>query len=261
MNRSDDLNDRALQKNLRSQFLKDGFIFFPGFLDQIEISLVNEHMVSFIEEKVKDMPEDQVYFEDLGDRHTLKQLQKMFQYDPFFYNLMFGSRFEKLASILLDDKVLGKNLQYFNKPAQIGKATPAHQDGYYFMLTPNEAVTMWMALEPVDEENGCVRYIKGSHRYGMRDHGRTGTLGFSQGITDFGCPNDLENEVFFSTKPGDLLVHHSLTIHRADANRSQDRSRQAMGFIYYAARASEDEKAHKRYAEKLADELKKDSKI
>jgi len=84
------------------------------------------------------------------------------------------------------------------------------------MLQPNEAVTMWMALEPVDEENGCVRYVKGSHKKGMREHRRTQTLGFSQGMTDFGTDEDLANEVFFHTQAGDLLVHHSLTIHRAD---------------------------------------------
>lgn len=50
------------------------------------------------------------------------------------------------------------------KPPRIGKGTPPHQDGYYFMLEPNEAVTMWMALEDVNEENGCVRYVKESHK-------------------------------------------------------------------------------------------------
>ena len=75
---------------------------------------------------------------------------------------------------------------------------------------------MWMALETVDEENGCVRYVKGSHKLGMREHGRTQTLGFSQGITDFGTDEDLLHEVYFPTQAGDLLVHHSLTIHRAD---------------------------------------------
>tara|TARA_R110002049_G_scaffold93815_12_gene231611 strand:+ start:1168 stop:1539 length:372 start_codon:yes stop_codon:yes gene_type:complete len=110
-----------------------------------------------------------------------------------FY-MMFGSRFQKLAAILLEDNVVGKNTQYFNKPPKIRKPPP-HQDGYYFMLSPNEAVTMWMALEPVNQENSCVKYVKGSHKYGLRSHGRTGTLGFSQGITDYDCPYDLENEV------------------------------------------------------------------
>jgi len=32
---------------------------------------------------------------------------------------------------------------------------------------------MWMALEPVDEGNGCVRYVQGSHLKGMRPRGKT----------------------------------------------------------------------------------------
>ena len=32
------------------------------------------------------------------------------------------------------------------------------------MLTPCEALTMWLALEEVDEDNGCVCYVTGSNR-------------------------------------------------------------------------------------------------
>ncbi|GGW36158.1 phytanoyl-CoA dioxygenase family protein [Arenibacter certesii] len=260
MKRMDDLNDKVFCNKLRQDFLRDGYILFPKFLQQDEIDMVNKKIQEFIATKVQDMPTKQVYYEDITNKDTLKQLQQLFAYDPFFFDMMFGSRFQKLASILLDDNVVGKNIQYFNKPAKIGQPTPPHQDGYYFMLSPNEAVTMWMALEPVDQENGCVRYVKGSHRYGIRSHGRTGTLGFSQGITDFGCTNDLENEVFFPTQAGDLLVHHSLTIHRADGNQSE-RSRKAMGFIYYAEKAQENKAAHVEYAKNLAIELAKDKKI
>lgn len=261
MNRSNDLNDHDFQKKLRSDFLQDGFILFPGFLNKKEIAMVKAKLKDFIEIKVETMPTDEVYYEDINDKNTLKQLQKLFEYDPFFFKMMFGSRFEKLASILLDDGVEGKNIQYFNKPPKIGKPTPPHQDGYYFMLQPNEAVTMWMALEPVDDKNGCVRYVKGSHRFGMRDHGRTKTIGFSQGITDYGCPNDVENEVFYNTNAGDLLVHHSLTIHRSDGNTSEHRTRKAMGFIYYANKAQEDESAHEAYAKRLKEDLEKERKI
>ena len=256
-----DLNNKDLQKKLRSDFLRDGFIFMPGFLNDEEVARVNDKTKEFISTKLSEIPRTEVYYEDIEDTSSLKQIQRLFQYDSFFSQMMTGSKFQKLASILLDDSVVGKNLQYFNKPPKKGKPTPPHQDGYYFMLVPNEAVTMWMALESVDEENGCVRYVKGSHRYGMRDHGRTQTLGFSQQITDFGCPNDVENEVFFPTKAGDLLVHHSLTIHRADGNSSEHRTRKAMGFIYYANKAKEDAEAHKAYQKKLADELKNENKV
>jgi phytanoyl-CoA hydroxylase len=95
----------------------------------------------------------------------------------------------------------------------------------------------------------------------MRPHGRTQVLGFSQGITDFGTADDLANEVPFPAKPGDLLVHHALTIHRADGNRSADRTRQALGFIYYSDRAREDAVAHAAYQRRLAEEMKTAGRI
>ena len=94
----------------------------------------------------------------------------------------------KIAETVLEGDVIPVNMQYFNKPAGIGQATPPHQDGYYFHLTPCQAVTGWLALDDVDEKNGCIHYIRGltSHADRFRPHGQTGVLGFSQGITDFG---------------------------------------------------------------------------
>src|SRR5690606_28734076 len=114
-----------------------------------------------------------------------------------------------------------------------GKATPPHQDGYYFMLNPVSAVTMWMALEDVDQENGWVSYVQGSHLKGMRPHSKTETIGFSQGIPAFGLKEDIENEIFFPTPPGELLIPQSLTIHKANPNTNPSRARKAMGLIYF----------------------------
>jgi phytanoyl-CoA hydroxylase len=113
---------------------------------------------------------------------------------------------------------------------------------------------MWLALEEVDGDNGCVHYVKGSHLKGMRPHGKTQTLGFSQGITDFGTEEDIANEVPMPAKPGDLLIHHALTIHRAEGNKSLTRSRRAMGLIYFGASAKEDVDAKERYMKQLQEE-------
>ena len=40
---------------------------------------------------------------------------------------------------------------------------------------------MWLALDEVDETNGCLCYVPGSHRQGLREHARTRTLGFLRG--------------------------------------------------------------------------------
>lgn len=241
-------------EQLRTDFQTKGFVFIPQFLSKEEVKRVNERLEWLIQEKVPSMPPEHAFYEDKNDASTLKQIQTLYSYDPFFADMMFGSKFEYLSSFLLDDEVVGKNMQYFNKPPKIGQPTPPHQDGYYFMLLPNEAVTMWMALESVDEENGCVRYVQGSHLRGMRPHGRTQTLGFSQGMTDFGTEEDLQNEIYFPCQAGDLLVHHSLTIHRADGNQSADRTRKALGFIYYAQQAKEDTEKKLAYQETLKQE-------
>lgn len=235
---------------LKESFRANGYVFLPGFLSAEEVNELNEKVAHFIREEVADMPWGHIFYEDKNDPTTLKQLIDMQKYDPYFDIMLNNSKFKQLAEWLLDDAVVPKTLEYFNKPPRIGKPTPPHQDNYYFMLKPAEAVTMWLALEDVDAENGCVRYVTGSHRHEVRPHGRTQTLGFSQGITDFGTEVDQAKAVAFPAKPGDLLIHHSMTIHWAEANRS-DRTRKAIGLIYWAESAQEDTETKAAYQKKL----------
>lgn len=247
------MNDIQLDA-LKKDYERDGYVFIPGFLDKSEIQSLNLSLQKVIAEKLSSMPPNHVVYEDKDDKETLKQLQDLQLYDPFFAGVLFKSKFEQIAEALLGDKAIGKTVEYFNKPKKIGKPTPPHQDAYYFMLKPPAAVTMWLALEDVNEENGCVRYVKGSHLLGMREHGRTRTLGFSQAIVDYGNANDLSYEVAMPARPGDLLIHHAMTIHRADGNKSATRSRKAMGLIYFSASAQEDKEAKALYLKKLQEE-------
>lgn len=243
---------------LKTSFDRDGFISLPGFLSETEMQELNTNIDRFIPEKLPQMSTGHYFYEDKNDKTTLKQMQDLEKYDPYFKSLAINSRFESIARVLLDEDVVCKTVEYFNKPPKIGKATPPHQDGYYFMLKPQQAVTMWLALETVTEETGCVKYIRGSHLKGMRPHGRTSTLGFSQGIVDFGTEEDVKAEIAFPANPGDLLVHHSLTIHRAGANTTADRSRKAIGLIYWGESAKEDKEAKEKYMQQLDKEREKE---
>jgi len=241
------------RKTIKETFERDGYVLIPGFLKPHEVAEIIQNFERVIADVTPDMPKEKVFFEDETDFLTLKQLIDIHQYDPFFNAVLHKGKFKDIASFLLKDEVVGKTLEYFNKPPRIGKPTPPHQDGYYFMLKPSVAVTMWMALEPADEENGCVRYIKGSHLAGMRPHGRTKTLGFSQQIVDYGSA-DIDKEIPIRAKPGDLLIHHSLTIHTAGGNNSTTRSRKALGLIYFGLSAKEDVEAKAAYQQKLQEE-------
>jgi len=256
-----DQDDTDQSGSPRASFEEEGLVHIERFIRDADFKRLLVELERFHHDVVPKMPREQVYYETPGDPATLKQLQHLDEHDAYFRELLWGGAPRRLAEILLDGPVVPKNFQWFNKPPGVGRATPPHQDGYYFMLDPCEATTLWLALEEVDEENGCVRYIPGSHRDGMRSHGRTGTLGFSQGISDYGTPEDLARERAYPAGPGDLLAHHAMTIHRADGNTSANRTRRALGFIYYSERAREDAEAHAEYQRKLHGDLAREKKI
>ncbi len=243
------------------RFRDDGYVCIPDFIGADTIAAVLDRVADIKSGKINGIPLEKLYYEDKQAPETLKQVQELFRWDGLFHELMFEGAATRLARALLEDDVVGRNMQYFNKPPSVGKPTPPHQDGFYFMLQPCEAVTMWLALEPVDEETGCIRYLKGSHKAGLQEHGQTDTLGFSQAVTDYDGLRTQYEEIAFPAEPGTLLAHHALTVHRADENRSATRTRQALGFIYYAARAREDATRHAAYQRQLADNLAETGKI
>jgi phytanoyl-CoA hydroxylase len=237
-----------------SSFKRDGYAVVREFMSGQRLADFQSNVDRFVRDVLPNLPRQHVFYEDKDDPTSLKQFQGMNDHDEYFSRWMHDGPFRELAELLLGGPVVPKDLQFFNKPPSIGKPTPAHQDGYYFMLDPCEAITIWFALDFVDDENGCVRYVTGSHKQGMRPHGRTQTLGFSQGITDYN-DEDARREQAFHASPGDVLVHDAMTIHRADGNQSANRSRRAIGIVYYSDRARVDEVAILAYKEKLKREM------
>ena len=244
---------------LKQDFERDGYIAIKGFLDEQQSLELISQTKRFVKEVVPSIPVEEVYYEDKTDKSTLKQVQKVYDYDDYYLKLATSKLVVSLAEKLLGGPVELKNMQYFNKVPRIGQATPAHQDGYYFKIKPQQAVTMWLSLGDADEKNGAVCYIPGSHKAGMREHNTTKTLGFSQGISDWSATDD-ENEVQMKAQAGDILVHHSLTIHRANANQSE-KSRQSVGFIFYRQDVVEDKAAHDNYKAQLNEKLATQGKI
>jgi phytanoyl-CoA hydroxylase len=246
------------EHDLKRRFDRDGFVVIRGFVRGQELDELQDAIDRYLA-RISELPRVDVMFEDRNRPESLKQLAHMKENDDYFAALMDSPKWIGLAEKLLKDRVLPQEVEWFNKAPGANVATPPHQDGYYFMLEPNEAVTMWLALDPVDESNGCVRYIPGSHRSGLRLHGRTQVLGFSQGIRDYGA-EDHSAELPIGAEPGDLLAHHAGTIHRADRNDSA-RQRRSLGFIYYASRAQQDRRRLAEYQQKLNQELQVAQKL
>tara|TARA_B100001123_G_C15154857_1_gene965031 strand:- start:307 stop:1062 length:756 start_codon:yes stop_codon:yes gene_type:complete len=237
------------RQETKQTFDRDGYTVIPEFFTLDEVAAIHGQMKRYVKDVVPGLQAASVFYEVGDDPATLKQLEHMNTHDAFFKQYMEDNRFIELGELLLDGPIEPQNQQWFNKPPAQSSPTPAHQDGFYFCLVPNEAVNMWLALDEINQDNGCIRYVVGSHRRGLRSHGQSGVLGFSQGMTDWSDEDDA-NEMAVTVGPGDLTVHHCLTIHRADANRSAW-PRRAMGGIYYSTRAKLDQRAQDEYLRNL----------
>jgi phytanoyl-CoA hydroxylase len=243
-------------EDLKKSYDQDGYNHIPALFSKADMEVINKEFNRYIKDCVPKMKDQEVYYVDKTNKDTLMQMQKLEEYDKFFYDLFYNSKIKDLAANALGEDVVPRAMEYFNKPPGKSNPTPPHQDGYYFNLDNDKAVTGWMALEDVDDENGCIHYVKGSHKQEYRPHGKSEILGFSQGVTDFGTEEDKKNTVKFEGKAGMFLMHDAKIIHFATPNKSSVRSRRAFGFVYHGISAKQDIEKGKAYQKKLHDELR-----
>lgn len=250
-----------LDPHWKKTYDDDGYVVIRGFLDADEVAEVKVNLDRYISDIVPGLASTEAFYEDTERKDTLKQLFRMHEHEAFFDREMAKGKFKQVAEQLLGEGASDMGVMYFNKSPGIGLPTPPHQDGYYWKTTPCDGLTMWLALEKVDEENGCLHYSKGSQKLGLREHRQTKTIGFSQGITDFPNDDDRAGDAAVFAEAGDLLVHQAKTVHWASGNDSITRSRQSMGMVYYAPGVVIDTAAKDAYAEALHQDLEKAGKI
>jgi phytanoyl-CoA hydroxylase len=235
--------------SIKATYDRDGFIVIRRFLPESELSKLRDELDRYIRDVVPTLPSSAAFYQDRSRPETLKQMQHM-EGDPYFRDYTRQARWCELAEVLVGESASCQAPEWFNKPPGTAHPTPPHQDNFYFSLRPPNVVTLWLALDEVDEENGCLRYVRGSHRAGVRPHAPSQVIGFSQGISDYG-ESDQSEEVAVHLQPGDMVAHHGDTIHRAEANRSSDRQRRAFAMVFKGKSCRRDEAAYQRYLEAL----------
>jgi hypothetical protein len=106
-------------------------------------------------------------------------------------------------------------------------ATPPHQDFPHEQGTP-EAYTAWVPLGAVPRQQGGLAVWPGSHRHGVFDHG------FVPGVGGLGIRVEELDASWLTAdfQPGDVVIFHSMTVHKALPNRTADRIRVSADFRY-----------------------------
>jgi len=241
----------------KESYDRDGYVVIPEFLSAQELAELKVNLDRYVSDVVPHRPDTDAFYQDRSQPETLRQMHRM-ECDPWFAEYSQHPRWLELGRTLTGEEGGSQSIEWFNKPPGTTHITPPHQDNYYFCLVPSNVVTIWLALDPVDTENGCLRYVKASHLNGFRKHARSKVLGFSQGITDY-SPDDFGNEIAIPLHPGDVVAHHGMTIHRADANISRTRHRRSLAMVFKGVSCQRDASAFDLYqasAQELFEEVK-----
>lgn len=130
---------------------------------------------------------------------------------------------------LIDDHLLVKEPETQNP-------TYWHQDQPYFQFAGEQFMSLWIPLDPVDQENGAMRFVKGSHRWGTQYQPVRIGLGelvedaekFDGPAPDIDGEPDKYDTVFWNLSVGDCLAFQGNILHGAFPNSSQSARRRAL---------------------------------
>lgn len=123
-------------------------------------------------------------------------------------------------------------------------ATPLvfHRDSPYFMFIPSDVVTVWVALDDMDEELGPLEYVKGSHFWGDGRWGSSNQFfdedcGYSllRSAADRAGVDDFEVVSMAGLKAGGISIHDGRTWHGSKKNDSKSRPRRGLGIHFVPA--------------------------
>lgn len=229
---------------LAKQFHQRGLLILKEFFSPSKIAEIEQELRRYVTQlDPQKAPDGHVVYEP-GANGKIRNLFHLHKADPFFASLAEAPQLVELSRAIFNDDPVLVNVELFGKPARVGSEVPYHQDNAYFNLTPSDALTCWLALADATKDNGCVRYLEGSHRLGNLPHHASGVKGNSMQLTE--VPEGAGPEVCGTVRRGGVLIHHCNTIHRSEPNHS-DHDRPGLLFVYKAARCRKDESLAARY--------------
>jgi non-heme Fe2+,alpha-ketoglutarate-dependent halogenase len=145
----------------------------------------------------------------------------------FLYDLCMDPRLLDLAGAIVGPDFFLWGSQFFAKDPGDGTVVPWHQDAQYWPLTPQHAVTVFIAFTDCDRENACLQVIPGTHRGGILRH-RTNadeTYVLKQEVAE--GEFDPFRAMPIELKAGQVSLHHDGLVHGSGPNNS---ARRRIGF-------------------------------
>jgi len=209
-------------------FRRDGFVVVEGLLDDEEVERYGHFVDAGVRARTRG--DERTVEEKTRYEQSFQQCINLWEDFPDVRPLTFHPAVAETAASLLGVPSLRVwHDQALYKEAG-GRVTDPHQDQPYWPLEQANTITAWMPFDGSRHENGCMGYIAGSHRTGLR---KFADIFSGTGYDLETIPETRGLEPYWVEVPrGAIAFHHGLTIHQALPNQS-DHTRRVYTVIYF----------------------------
>ena len=220
------------------RFRAEGFLKGSRVLDDSQVEQLRDELARVIRDQHgTDLPQPVLLRNLAGDPdHPVWQVVNIWEASQPFRDLVHHPTIAQEVAQLTDAREMRlwhDQIQY--KPAGTGGVNMWHQDSPYWppLYPKDQQVTAWVALDDVDETNGCMSMVVGSHLWGDQ-------IEFLHTLTSFGAmPLEFRGKKLevrrCPVRKGEVHYHHALTWHGSHANTS-DRPRRAIALHFMTDR-------------------------
>ena len=230
------------------QYERDGLLRLGKVLNAADLRALQQRMDDIMLGRA-DVPYDRMLmqldsetgrYEDAGEQSkgfkgataNYRKIQDL-EFDPLFLEFITRPLFRAICRRVYGEAapIAAFRAMFMNKPAQHGTWLPWHQDRWNY-LDRDPLITVWTALDPATEANGCVQVIPESHQFGLLNPAHpSGFVSDEQAakLLRENAPVPLELEA------GESVLLHNWLLHASDVNHT-DAPRRAFSVCYMDGR-------------------------
>jgi ectoine hydroxylase-related dioxygenase (phytanoyl-CoA dioxygenase family) len=227
-------------------YRRDGFIQINDLLTQEEVDELAALTDEMNEKMLATMPPP----DQRGEyQKVFLQIVNVWRRDARFQKFSLHPRLADVARRLIGcDRVRLWHDHLMTKlPGKDNKPTDWHQDFPYWPMNEPGPMSIWIPMQDVDMENGCMHFVPGSHNWNVHeiiylDDSKPKEQNdiFSR-VAD--KPAHEVQRVYVPLKRGSVTFHNGLTFHYAGKNMS-DKPRRVLSIIYMADGTTYNGKGH-----------------
>tara|TARA_B100000586_G_scaffold198124_1_gene146511 strand:- start:25 stop:921 length:897 start_codon:yes stop_codon:yes gene_type:complete len=230
----------------QDQFWSDGYLVVEGAVDNDTLAHLRAQMDAWAEESrkhtepygeptVDGRPRFDLEENHSAERPALRRINNPAEISDHFYKVMTDAPMVDMVATLIGPDVKYHHCKINSKLPGSKMVVHYHQDFPYTPHTNDDVITALLLLDDVDEGNGCLMVVPGTHKGTIDSLYESGE--FTGKVNPVLEEEYLKRQVPIEGKAGSVCLMHTRLLHGSETNLSRDRRRAIYLCVYSAADA------------------------